>query len=352
MAGSDQTYLRTRVRILASRLFNPEDIKQLTNLSIDELGERFSLTSILQEADQLKMSSHLVERALLRLLMVEMTLLLRPLTGKAHDLILHWSRKFELYNLKTLIRGKLNGLDIETIRDDLYDLPESMRLPHETLLGAENVLEMLRLLERGAYASIARQTRQVYEELNEPFSLDAAIDRLYYVGLVRFIHQADLADKQDLLDLTATLIDRQNILWLLRYRFAYDFPPSKAYYLLIPTGGRIGRQQLSRLANIEGFADLIAQLPRQFSQRLIGAENSMQVRQRLDRLVSQQARRMIQQSRSAVVAALSYLIAREKDLRLVFAVIQGRLHKLDEELIAEAINLPASITENRLEEAS
>jgi V/A-type H+-transporting ATPase subunit C len=335
-----QTYLRTRIRILANRLLSDEAIGELMALSLDELEVRFQLQSILQEEKEPQRNSQIIERSLLRLLMLEFILLLRPLTCKGRKLLLHWSRKFELYNLKTLIRGKLNGLEIEKIRDDLYDLPKHIRLPHEALLHAENVLEMLRMLERGPYAAIARQARQVYEEQNEPFSLDAAIDRHYYTSMARHVDHLEVTDKPGLWHLVSTLIDRQNILWLLRYRFAYHFAPSNTYYLLIPTGGRIDRHRLMQLANLESFDALIENLPPRISQLLSSADNSMQIRQRLDLYVSAEARRLIQSSPCVVVAALSYLVVREKELRRLFAIIQGRLLELDDEVIEEAVMGP------------
>jgi V/A-type H+-transporting ATPase subunit C len=273
--------------------------------------------------------------------MLEFSILLYPLTSKARELLLYWSRKFELYNLKTLIRGKLNGLGLDTIRDDLYELPDSIRLPHETLLHAENVLEMLRLLERGSYAMIARQARQVYEEKNEPFSLDAAIDRLYYAGLAKYVQTSEVTDKPGLKHLVSTLIDRQNILWLLRYRFAYNFTPSKAYYLLIPSGGNLTRHKLMQLSDLESSEAMIEQLPSKLTRLLQNTANSMQIRQKLDLHVSREARKLIHTSPCVVVAALGYLIAREKDLRRLFAIIQGRLLELDQSLIEEAVVGPA-----------
>ena len=333
-------YLKTRVRILANRLLNDAAIGELMTLPLAELGERFQLQSILQEQGQPLQSSQIIERALLHLLMLEFILLLRPLTSQGRELLLHWSRKFELYNLKTLIRGKLNGMEVDRIRDELYDLPKYIRLPHEALLQAENVLEMLRMLERGPYALIARQARQVYEEQNEPFSLDAAIDRLYYTSMVRHLQTTKVSDKQGLQRLLSILIDRQNILWLLRYRFSYHFAPSNAYYLLIPSGGGIDRQQLMQLSNLESFAALVARLPAPLNALLSETDNSMQVRQQLDLYVADQARRLVYQSPCVVVASLGYLVAREKELRRVFAIIQGRLLGLDQTLIDEAVRGP------------
>ncbi len=332
-----QVYLKTRLKILGNHLLNEAEIPHLLQVPLPDLVKRYSLESVLEEGGEPHLSGQLMERIMLRLLMLEFSILLYPLASGARELLLYWSRKFELYNLKTLIRGKLNGLGMETIRDDLYELPENIRLPHETLLHAENVLEMLRLLERGSYATIARQARRVYEEKNEPFSLDAAIDRLYYAGLAKYVQTSVVTDKPGLKHLVSTLIDRQNILWLVRYRFAYDFTPSKAYYLLIPSGGYLNRQKLMQLSNLESFEAMIEELPASLSRLLQHTNNSMQIRQQLDLHVSREARKLIHTSPCVVVAALAYLIAREKDLRRLFAIIQGRLLELDQAIIEEAV---------------
>ncbi|MCU7921678.1 MAG: V-type ATPase subunit [Candidatus Thiodiazotropha sp. (ex Dulcina madagascariensis)] len=333
----DQAYLKTRVAVLSARLLSPPEIERLKGLSLNQLGETFDLLPIFEEAIDTRQKSRLVEQALLHRLMRELSVLLRPLSGRSRGLLLYWPRKFELYNLKTLIRGKLSHLGMEEIRDNLYELPENIRLPHESLVQAENVLEMLRQLDQGPYALIARQARNVFEEQHETFSLDAAIDRLYYTGMLRHANITDSIDKRGLKQVIGIMIDRQNILWLLRYRLAYHFAPSEAYYLLIPYGGRIQRDNLMELANLDGLETIIDHLPAPFRTLLSGAENTTQVRQRLDRTVSVELQKLMRYSPDAVVSALSYLIIRDMDLIRLYAIIQGKLLQMDQAMLDEAV---------------
>ena len=332
-----QAYLKTRVGVFSGRLLSPQDIEAYKAMPLSQLGEIFDLRPILEETLDTRLKSRLVEQALLHRMMSELAVLLRPLGGRARDLLLYWPRKFELFNLKTLIRGKLNDLGLEEIRDNLHDLPDNIRLPHEALLQAENVLEMLRKLEQGPYALIARQARHVYEAQNEGFSLDAAIDRLYYTGMLQQINMIDNSDKRGLQKLIGLMIDRQNILWLMRYRLVYRFSPSEAYYLLIPTGGRIQRTSLMELANLDGFEAIIEHLPNPFLGFLKSAGNITQVRQRLDRYVSLELQKLMHYSPDAVVSALCYLIARDMDLMRVYALIQGKLLGMERGMLDEAI---------------
>ena len=42
------------------------------------------------------------------------------------------------------------------------------------------------------------------------------------------------------------MVDRVNLVWLLRYRFAYNLSPAQAYYLLIPASHRLLPQQMQQ----------------------------------------------------------------------------------------------------------
>jgi V/A-type H+-transporting ATPase subunit C len=336
-SSRDQAYLKTRVGVLSARLLDADEIERLKQMSLRQLGDTFDLLPILEEAIDNRQKVRLVEQALLQRLMAELSVLLRPLSGRSRGLMLYWPRKYELYNLKTLIRGKLNSLGMEEIRDNLYEMPENIRLPHESLLQAENVLEMLRQLEQGPYALIARQARNVFEEQHENFSLDAAIDRLYYTGMLHHVNITESIDKRGLKKVIGIMVDRQNILWLMRYRLVYRFAPSEAYYLLVPYGGRIQREKLMELANLDEFETIIDQLPAPFKAILSNAENITQVRQRLDHTGCDELRKLMHHSPDAVVSALSYMIVRDMDLMKLYAIIQGKLLQVDSAILDEAV---------------
>jgi V/A-type H+-transporting ATPase subunit C len=333
----EQAYLKTRVGVFAERLLSTADIVRYKGMSLNQLGEALGLQPIFEESIDVRQKSRLVEQALLQRTLNEHAVLLRPLGGLTRGLLLYWPKKFELYNLKTLIRGKLSDLGMEEIRDNLHQLPENIRLPHESLLLAENVEEMLRQLEQGPYAIIAGQARHVFEEKKEGFSLDAAIDRLYYTGMMRHLNMVNSSDKQGAKRLIGLMIDRQNILWLMRYRLVYRFSSSEAYYLLIPTGGRIGRANLMELANLDSLQAIIEHLPEPFRLHLTEVENITQVRQRLDYFVFLQLRKLIRHSPDAVISALSYLITRDMDQMRLYAIVQGKLLQMDPRLLDAAV---------------
>ncbi|MES9875944.1 MAG: V-type ATPase subunit [Candidatus Sedimenticola sp. PURPLELP] len=338
-APASHTYLNTRAAILADRLLSEQDFSELTELTLEQLGRDFGVTDLLEEKTSSATINRATERALISTLMHELSVLLRPLKGPARYVLIHWIRKFELYNLKALIRGKLNHLTYEELRENLYDLPALISLPHQELLRTENIAELLRQLEQSHYSDIARQARRVYEEKNEPFSLDATIDQRYYAGLLKRARSTEVEDNKPLSELIGTLIDQQNLLWLLRYRFGYGLAPSGTYYLLVPFGKLLSRDLLKKLVNMNSFSEVIESLPDSIREEIGETEHIMDVELAMSQITAKKAFRMLKLSDSGVTRALAFLVLREIDLKRIYAIFQGKVLNLDQNLIRQAAGL-------------
>jgi V/A-type H+-transporting ATPase subunit C len=338
-APASHTYLKTRASVMASRLLSEKRLEELTESTLDDVGREFALEELTDSTLSRGRLNRAAERALIRTLMHELSVLLRPLEGSERDILVHWARKFELYNLKALIRGKLQKLSFQQIKQNLHDLPLLISLPHEELLRTENILELLRQLENSSYSDIARQARQVYEDRNEPFSLDATIDHSYFTSLLRKVTLVGATDHEPLRALIGSLIDRHNLIWLMRYRLNYGLSASETYYLLVPFGRQLHQERLKELVNLGSYEQVIEALPAQMAEFLQDTNNPLQAEYILDRESAIFARHSLRFSSSAVTRALAYMVLREMDLKRIYAVMQGKVLNLDTGLIREAAGL-------------
>ncbi|MEI6413776.1 MAG: V-type ATPase subunit [Pseudomonadota bacterium] len=346
MSQGFSPYLRTRVAIMASRLLGVESLQALVDKPLPVLGATFGFQGFLEETLPAEAKNQALERALIQTFMAELTILLRPLVGEGRDVLLYWAQRYELLNIKTLIRGKLRGSSQQAIEQTLFDLPWAMSVTTARLLKAENVLELLRQLEQGRYAMIARQARQAFEEKQETFAMEAAIDHRFFSGLAKQVHVfATEGPHEDLKRLVGTLLDHQNLMWLLRYRFAYQVPPAEAYYLLTPSWLLMNRETLMRLVNLGTFPQVIASLPKALADLLAEAQTAMAVQKRLHARLHALAWKILRHSASDVARTMAYLILRESELHQLFALIQGKIFGLPVDLIRDALELmPDGVT--------
>ncbi len=339
MSATAETYLKTRVSIMSERLLDARALAEIGQLTLPALAERFDLETLVDDQLPPRVRARAVEQALIQLLLADLAVLLRPMDATGGSLLLAWARKYALFNLKTLIRGKVYELDQGEIRRQLYDLPERVRLPHQELFRAENVLELLRVLETGPLRLIARQARESYEQRREPFVLEAALDQRYYAELARTASRFQGEEAQAVAQLLGAVLDRTSLLWLLRFRFAFGFSPSEAFYQLVPSTRLLHRERLLRLANVDGFEELLDALPAPLDRLLAGCGDLSEVQRRSNGLLLEECRRILARGRFGVPRALAYLILREQNMRLVYALIQGRLLGLSQEVVDIAIDL-------------
>ncbi len=336
-------YLNTRVSEMASRLLADQEIDSLIE------GHSDSQRAILQagalvgrKPDAAADAGLSLEQRLIANLLADFAILVRALDGAARSFFVYWGCRFELSNLKTILRGKMVNEPAAQIRAQLVDMGPYGRLPVDDLLGTQDVAELLRRLERTPFAAVAREARRIYEERQALFAVDAAVDRRYYAELQEHVQSLDGSDQRELGPLVADMVDRTNLLWLLRYRFSYGLPPAQTYYLLVPAGSQLRPLLLQQLSRLESVAEVIARLPRVFAAPLAGVVTVTDATLVLERGGWRRAEKILKSRAVGLARILAYLVLREKLLRQLRAVSKGRRLGFASDLIRQATGIAAA----------
>lgn len=331
-------YLHSRVSALIDRLLSEGDLDALIAAPREQEAELLrakGLHALIGGESATAPVS--LEQRLIAVLIDDFTVLVRALSGAPREFLLYWAYRFELSNLKTILRGQLTGQPVEAVRDQLVHMGPFARLPVEELLRTEDVAELLRRLEGTPFADIGREARRIYEEHHELFALDAAVDRRYFADLARHARRAEGRGSDELKSLVGDIVDRLNLLWLLRYRFSYHLAPAETYYLLIPSSYRLSGRTLAELASVESFEDTLERLPEPFRGLLAGSPDAPTATRRLERHAWARAGRVLRYSRFNLARVFAFLVLRERDLRRVRAILKGKSLKMPDTLVRMAI---------------
>ncbi|HLY96519.1 MAG: V0D/AC39 family V-type ATPase subunit [Sideroxydans sp.] len=333
MSATQYAYLHARVSLFAGQLLKLDQLDAMIDRPYGEdTHEAAEDDASLQYTGDLDQSN-------VTILLRELSVLIRPLSGSARELLGYWAHRFELGNLKTIIRGKMANQPQPAIEEQLQDMGAFTSLPIAELLQSDSPAELLRRLEQTPYAEIASQARHLLEQGEALFALDSALDRRYFAGLARRGAALDDTSAQLLRDIVGSIIDRVNLVWLLRYRYAYNLPPAQAYYLLIPASHRLPQQQLQQLAQCASFEDAMGSLPAPFDRILAGARNTTEVTLKLEQEGWRIATHALNHSSFNVARALAYMMLRERDLRRLRAIVRGRNLHIGAPMIRDALGL-------------
>lgn len=339
MSGFTSQYLSTRLDLFSRRLiayprlvgFIDQDLERILADIRAITGNHYHLDAG---------SGNEIESRLIRGALEDFGVLIRPFSGNERRYLLFAIRLFELANLKLLIRGKFSGVDNAEIRRQLVDLGDFADLPISRLVETEDPHEMLRMLETTTYAGIVRQARRVYEEQGRDlFLLDATIDRSFFIDLeqrIRFLHEEDAAFLSRVMD---ELLDRYNLLWLLRYRFAYGLSPARSFYLLTTTGRKLNATRLMQLAKLDSIEAVIAALPEPYRGRVAGLARISDMETVMEYHALTVAADTLRNESNLVARTFSYILLREAEVRFLQAVIKGKRLEFDRDLIRQAVGL-------------
>lgn len=341
MSSFSSVYLDTRLTVLASRLISFEQLIDFIDLDLEQImlqvKQRTGYDYDIDTANPRWIETQLTHRAL-----DEFLILLRPFSGSERRFIQFAIRWFELVNLKVLIRGKFSGIDSSEIEEQLIDLRGFADLPVKKLLETDDPYEMLRLLETTAYAGIVRQARRMYEEHgNDLFLLDATIDRSFFIDLKRhagFLHEEDADNVGQVM---GGLLDRFNLLWLLRYRFSYGLSPAKSFYLLTATGNRLHSSELMRLAKIDSVEEVIATLPEPYQRLLANVSSISDMETVMEYYSLSIAAGALYRRPNLLSRTFAYIVLREAEVRFLQALIKGKQLGFDNDLIKQAVGAVA-----------
>ncbi len=322
-------YLNTRVSLYANRLWPDTALDKLVGASEDVMANALAQRGLSQLAPEATRQAGLLhapsslEQRIITQILDETRVLIRPLSGEARAFLTFWTARFEISNVKTLLRSKMTAERPAAVLARLTPMGAFGRLDNQDLAHAENVSELLRRLEAGPYASIVRHARRAFEQSHDPFILDAALDRAYYDGLTLRALPLEKSVGASFRNLMANHIDRINLVWLLRYRFNYKLPPAQVYYLLVGSHYKLSGSQLQVLAALNSLEAVLEALPAPWKERLAGIADIPGVFARMEHDAAELALKTLRADAPEIARAFAYLILRERDLRAIRALLRG-----------------------------
>ena len=342
LEAAHYAYLQTLVAIFSKRLLSNNQFSSLIRQPLHEILAELknngleNITIKLLESHLKPLPAGNMDNLFLTVLLDDAQSIIRSLTGSERDFFIFWIRRFELQNIKTILRGKSLQRTKEQIQAELTPLNQFSILPLEKLLNADNITDILHQLEKTPFASIASYGSKNFAQKRDVFTIETAINHQYFTVLNDKLK--DLRDKDQILlqPLLGRIIDQTNLIWLLRYRLAYALSASHSYFLLVAGGLYLNSKiliQLSQITKLEQVHDL---LPDKINSLIKQADSIYQIELSLEKDIISTADSLLKSKPFSLAHAFAYLILREKQLSQIHTLFKGKLLDLSDNEISFA----------------
>lgn len=342
---SNPEYVAARVRARRAKLLTEEDYRKLLRMGtsgiarfleeneykaeINALGARYSGVDLIEYALNQNVAKHFSD-------------LLDWAGGKLHDRIAAYLRTYDVWNIKTILRGIYTDSPPEEIQTDLIRAGELDSSTIDQLVDAESIPAAVELLEGTIYYDALTDTLPEYQEAGVLVPLENTLDRVFYDHILDI--RTGLFESEPLQlyeEYLQAEIDFRNVRNTLRLaRSGADISPT-AYF--IDGGVLFDAAELRQL--IENTDELVEHIQasrygdqlRGALDQLATAESLIEFEHTLDAALLSYADTLASRYPVSITAVMSYILAKEREIENIRAIARGREVGLDEDRIRDEL---------------
>lgn len=323
-------YIVARVRAMKGKLIPKEMYPKFLNMEIPEITRFIGESGYKADVEELGKKYRgldLIEHALNQNLAFTYRKLIDVSQNEANRLIIEYLRSWDIWNIKTILRGKFSGASEEEILEDVVsggqlryrDLSEIVKIG--TIEGV-----IAAFAKTPYYPALENYKGDLAETEN-------ALDILYYSNLIETV---TATGNNLFLKFLKTEIDLKNLKVLFRMKSA-EMERDDIIKLLIPGGMELKNSDLSRLAALP-LSDFVRALEEySYWSAISDISNDLtsliNIETRLDKYGLLYASRISYFYPLSILPILDYIVSKKLEVDNIRIIVRGKETNLPEDII-------------------
>ncbi len=323
-------YIVARVRAMKSKLIPIEMYPKFLNMEIPEITRFIEESGYKKDVDELGKKyrgTDLIEHALNQNLALTYRKLIEVSQDEANFLITEYLRSWDIWNIKTILRGKFSGASEDEILEDIVSGGQ---------LRYRDLTEIVKVgTVDGVIAAFAKTP--YYPALTgykgNLADLENALDMMYYSNLIKAV----IATGNKLfLKFLKTEIDLKNLKMLFRMKRA-GMEREEIIKLLIPGGMELKDTDMARLASLP-LGDFVRALEEYSYWNAISDVSTeltslINIETRLDKYGLTYASRISYYYPLSILPILDYILSKKIEVDNVRIIVRGKETALPDDII-------------------
>lgn len=335
---TNYAYTVSRVRAMKSKLLPKETYPRLMNMSIDEITRFIGESGYKEDVDELAMKYDgvdLIEHALNRNLSVTFRKLLNISEGEVNFLIAEYLKEYDIWNIKTILRGKYCRASTEEILEALV-AGGTLTYTFLSGLAGKETEDVISAFEGTEYYPIIKN----YDGTNLS-DIENQLDKLYYAGLFAVAGGSKSKDRKLFAKFIRAGIDIKNLMILFRLKKAGITDP-QMMNLMIEGGLEIEQKDIQRLMPLP-FEEFIEELDKYSYWKEIsdivnpGMQSLIDVETRLKKYRLKSAASFSHVYPLSIVPIMDYMLTKQNEVNNLRIIVRGKEANLSDEIIREQL---------------
>lgn len=256
--------VNTKIKALAAQLLSKEQFSELIDTksyddAIKYLIEETKYSEVFSGYNPDQIHRESFEILLKKYYIDNFYKLIHYFTGNYKKLFSILFMRFEIEDIKLILRGKYAGRENSAIRELVaFESPLS-KIDYDDLISAKDAAEVIeKLHDTRYYKHLAPLMNSIQSE--GIFRIEMALDFEYFSTLRKFKRMISKEDSDEINKINGIYCDLQNLQWILRGKKYYNLQPEELLNYTIYDWFRINRDMIKKLCyakDVEEFYDLV-----------------------------------------------------------------------------------------------
>ena len=328
--------VNAKARALYGKLLTREDYENLlSKKTVHDVAtyikKNTAYSSLLIDINENQVHRGELEKLLKTSLYADFKKLLRFLGGSPGKFLQSAFLRYEIEDLKALLRVIYTGRNGEVIKDSLVFLRNYSDLDYETLIQSKNVADLVGNLKGSVYYKVLSPLVESKDRHNL-FDIEMAVDLHFFMMMLKM--KDKLLSGNDWKSVTRSFgieIDIMNIMMIYRCKRLFNLSKEATLNHVIPHWYRLSRGQLVQLAesrDVQEFKDLILKTKYRsifnVNEEHLWEANSLNYSYRM-------YKSHLRRDYFNIGTTMAYLHLKEMDIRNIITLIEGVRYSLPRE---------------------
>lgn len=341
--AGNYAYVNARVRAKKAFLLPPETYPKLVARDLSEIARTLQEGQYQSDVDALAAKyrgAQLIERATLQNLGRTYDEILAFSDGELRTMLGLYVQRYDVANLKTILRGKFGGSPGDEIVSELVPLGSIPRAELEALARVDTLEEVLEAIAETPYADAVKDVLESRARPATLVAIENALDKTYF-------HLTDKAVDYSTRPLAAfqAFLRREIDVVNLRVLFRLKADGvTEVGDLFVPGGRDVTREKAARILRANGD-DLIAELSslpfwrslEPGARAFVAGKGLNPVANALDRALLASAQSFGHSYPLSILPVVDYLLRKKQEVDNLRAIAYGKQTGLRDELVKELI---------------
>jgi V/A-type H+-transporting ATPase subunit C len=340
--GGNFAYACARVKAKKSFLLSHDTYSRMLVMDVYEIGRFLGETQYREEMARYasKLSgANLVEVAVTRNLAETYSNILSFTTGHLREMVGDYLMRWDMFNVKTILRGKTTGVKDEHILDTLVPAGAFSESYLRSLVALGSVQETMDALLLEPSLRITPDLVREVVDSKRIAGFEDHLDKALYYDLLRVVKGMNRAD-QLLREFVRREVDVTNLKVLLKMK-AERIPEDRIAKFLIPGGREYSMDKLRAMAQAEGLPAIIEEMERSSMyedikpalDRFKNDQKLSEITIALDKALTYTSEKFAHLYPLSVLPIVNYMIRKKVEVDNIRIIARGKQSNLSTEVI-------------------